>query len=149
MTVKDLSIYEITNQDIFDKTICQIIEKCYSTGQNTLVTLEDDGYKEILNKMLWTFSQKSFIPHASDADMFPEIQPILFCSELKNLNNSKILVSVGKKIDVNDSDFQKIIFIFSKNNPKHNSELANLKTSIANNEYKFFIMDEKGNWLKN
>jgi DNA polymerase-3 subunit chi len=148
MINKDISIYEINNAEIFDKTICQIVEKCYSTGMHTLVVVEDDGYKQILNKTLWTFSQKSFIPHSTDDDLMPEKQPILITSNFKNLNRSSILVIVGRILEIDSEAFEKIIHIFCAKNSKHEADLNKLKSNLKPPEYKYFVMDEKGSWIK-
>lgn len=63
------------NGDII-KSSCIILEKCFKNQLKTFVQVANEETWDLINKTLWTFAQKSFIPHGSDIDPMPERQPI-------------------------------------------------------------------------
>lgn len=42
---------------------CRLVEKAYHAGQSTLVRLDDDASLESFDTLLWTFSERAFVPH--------------------------------------------------------------------------------------
>lgn len=43
---------------------CRLVDKAYRQGLNIHVRLPDESQAEQLDRLLWTFRQDSFIPHA-------------------------------------------------------------------------------------
>ncbi|MGI9310071.1 MAG: DNA polymerase III subunit chi [bacterium] len=42
---------------------CRIADKAHARGMTVFMRAEDDAQSESLDKLLWTFSQGSFVPH--------------------------------------------------------------------------------------
>lgn len=57
---------------------CKIANKAFGQGLRVHMQTEDDATSETLNKMLWTFSQNSFVPHAicTDAELDAAKYPV-------------------------------------------------------------------------
>lgn len=47
---------------------CRLVDKAYRQGLNIHVRLPDKGQADLLDRLLWTFRQDSFIPHALDCE---------------------------------------------------------------------------------
>lgn len=92
-----LSFYQ-TFPELILKTTCQLVEKCYHSDLKVIVLTSTVEAQEELNKLLWTYSQKQFIPHGSRLDPFPEKQPVYLTYQLENPNSATILVLVNAAI---------------------------------------------------
>ena len=142
----DISFYEVTGE-IFERPVCQLIEKAYQTGKNTFVKVEDVNFQELINKTLWTFSQKSFIPHGSALDPFPEKQPVFISSTENNVNNSKILISVGSEYkDIKGFERVIIVFAHDSNFQKELCRSLYLKYKELYGGMKYYKQNIKGIW---
>ena len=95
--------YYKTNSDLLAKTFCSLAEKCYYSNMKTFVVTASDEYTKNLDLVLWTYSKKHFIPHATSADPSPEIQPVLISTELQLQNSPETLMTVNNSKDVIES----------------------------------------------
>ncbi len=141
-----INFYQVTSAT-FEKSVCQLLEKCYQTGKNTLVKVGDVDFQELINKTLWTFSQKSFIPHGSINDPLPNQQPILITDKENNINNADILVCIGCEFDKIDQ-FSRIMIIFYEHNNLQREICRNLylKYKALSYEIKYYKQLENGAW---
>lgn len=116
--MQHFSIYH-TAEGLLYKTACQLAEKSYHSNLKIVILTQDATEQEYLNKIIWTYSRKQFIPHGSKLDPFPEKQPLYLTCELENPNNATVLIIVApfdleeifsKKDYLNQ--FQRIIIIY-------------------------------------
>lgn len=122
-----------------EKSLCKIIQKLYTLGK-LLVIFEDNDLKEKINKMLWTFSQKAFIPHGSNLDDLPELQPVYLTTTCENINNAKNLLLVDT-FDYEMGAFENIFIVSDKEDKMR-------KLYSSNPEIKLFIQNEDMGWTK-
>ncbi|CAA15296.1 unknown [Rickettsia prowazekii str. Madrid E] len=92
--MQQFSIYHTSNE-LFLKAILRLIEKCYYSNFKSVILTTDVHQQEMLNKNLWTYSRKQFIPHGSKFDPQPAKQPIYITDELQNPNNASVLVIIS------------------------------------------------------
>jgi DNA polymerase-3 subunit chi len=104
-----ISCYK-TKQDQLAKAFCQLAQKCYYSSTNTCVITNNSNFTIELDRVLWTYSKKHFIPHATKEDPFPQEQPIYITHSIENPNNSKIIILVNPTED-------KLLQLFSTTNP--------------------------------
>jgi DNA polymerase IIIc chi subunit len=76
-------IYETYDNDIA-KILCMLCDNIYQNNMRALLVFEKTEDVEAYNKMIWTFAQSKFIPHAKDSDQHLERQPILLTNNVKN-----------------------------------------------------------------
>ncbi|MCX4079243.1 DNA polymerase III subunit chi [Rickettsia rhipicephali] len=100
--MQQFSIYQ-TSDELLLKSILLLIEKCYYSDLKSVILTADADQQEMLNKNLWTYSRKQFIPHGSKLDPQPEKQPIYITDELQNPNNASVLVIISP------TDIEKIL----------------------------------------
>ena len=62
-----VDFYHLQKQPLED-VLPKLLEKAYSTGQNTLVRVGTEERVEFLNSLLWTYNDASFLPHGSKKD---------------------------------------------------------------------------------
>lgn len=93
---------------------CRLIEKAYAENNSLLIYCETINEVMLLDKLLWTYNEQSFIPHALYSQYPNEIIPIEIAS-----SNDLIAFPIVKQILINLSEkmldfhvnFQRIIEI--------------------------------------
>ena len=93
-----ISCYKTTPEKL-SRAFCNLAEKCYHSAIKVFVYTNSKEQAFELDTVLWIYSRKQFIPHGTIYDTWPEKQPILIGSELKNFKHpNKILISTKADI---------------------------------------------------
>ncbi|WP_375333063.1 MULTISPECIES: DNA polymerase III subunit chi [unclassified Candidatus Tisiphia] len=116
--MQQFSLYH-TAEGLLYKTTCLLVEKSYHSNLRIVVLTPDIEVQESLNKMIWTYSRKQFIPHGSKLDPLPEKQPVYITHQLENPNQASILIIIAP-FDIEEilnnkqyvAHFQRIIIIY-------------------------------------
>lgn len=143
-----ISFYQVMNGEIV-KYACQLLEKCYASKMNTFVQIGDEETLETLNKTLWTFAQKSFIPHGSMNDPIPEKQPIYLSVNDECPIEAEILMLLYKeKLDI--KNFKRVLNIIDGLDREKVNEAKKfaLKLLGLGHEVDYYIQNNKGLWEK-
>ena len=75
------------------KHLCQLAEEFLQAGKRVLVVVQDDNQGVTLDRFMWTWNRRSFLPHALDngaVDCLDE--PIVICAEERNANASRVAI---------------------------------------------------------
>jgi len=144
--MSNISFYHITLENQ-EKFACQLLEKCYNSDYKVLVRLGNEELQESLNKSLWTFAQKSFIPHGSSNDPDPEKQPIYITTGKDNPNAANVLMLVDVMDGIYD-EFERIFVVFSGNDGAflRQVEEARHKLNTPSNKVQYYKQNAKGGW---
>ncbi|MCC8419111.1 MAG: DNA polymerase III subunit chi [Rickettsia endosymbiont of Glossina mortisans submortisans] len=150
--MQQFSIYQ-TSDELLLKSILLLIEKCYHSDLKSVVLTADTDQQETLNKNLWTYSRKQFIPHGSKTDSQPEKQPIYITDELQNPNNASVLIiispiDIGKILQEKEyiEAFKRIVIITDL--PENLKELTVKINKFTKQENKIdcFTQNSRGAW---
>ena len=63
----DFYIVDSELEQATEAVACRLIEKAWSCGHRVLVRSRDSAQQARLDRLLWTFRQDSFLPHATPA----------------------------------------------------------------------------------
>ena len=146
----EVSFYHFTCVPLL-KAVPSLIAKIYDSQRNSLVLCKDEESLDELNKYLWSFSTKIFLPHGSVQEKHSEKQPILLSTEIVENNKPRVLLSF---IDIDNdylSKFESVMFVFFGNKKDKNVEdmynrFNNLKNK-DNLKVKFWLQDvSTGKW---
>lgn len=152
--MQQFSIYQ-TSDELLLKVIFLLIEKCYHSDLKSVVLTTDAEQQEMLNKNLWTYSRKQFIPHGSKIDPQPEKQPIYITDELQNPNNANVLIiisptNIEKILQTKEyiNFFKRIIII--TDSPEDLKSLTSKINQITGqkNSIDCFTQSPRGSWNK-
>lgn len=149
---------EAHNQSI-GKVFCFLIQQCYyrnleniennihdsatdATGAireldfpfNLLIIANNDKIRDKLDDLLWTYSKKHFIPHATNIDKNLKLQPICISTEIKNFNNAKSIMffNISNQnllesiTNMEKNNFKKVIYLFDDNSEIKFQELQEI-----------------------
>jgi DNA polymerase-3 subunit chi len=72
-----------------------LVEKSLERGWRALIRCDTAERAEALDRLLWTYEEASFLPHAQQGDGDPARQPVLITMEEGNANAANILFLVG------------------------------------------------------
>lgn len=89
----EVSFYHLQRAPL-ERVLPKLLEKVVERGLRALVIAGSEERVETLNRLLWTYEQRSFLPHGSVAEPHAEAQPILLAARDDNRNGAKVLVLV-------------------------------------------------------
>jgi len=107
------SLYYSTNTSI-EKTVCLLAEKSYKNNFKMIILTMDVETQENINKTLWTYSQKEFIPHGSKLDPLASIQPIYITDSLEVPNKATVLMIVNPDNIIGILDNNSYVSLFDR-----------------------------------
>lgn len=133
-----------------EKTLAKLVEKIYGLKQNIVIYCQDPTLVSIVDDLLWSYSTKTFLAHATLSDPLPEKQPIYITHKEENPNNSPILISLGEDTPTFYSNFEKYITIFGNSDDEISAARARYK--VLKNQglgIKYFKQNDQGAWDQN
>lgn len=86
----EIRFYHLTRSPL-ERVLPLLLEKTLEAGERAVVMAETEERIEALNALLWTYSDRRFLPHGSAKDGFPERQPIWLTTRPENPNGAKYL----------------------------------------------------------
>lgn len=141
-----ITFYQVMNGEII-KSSCMILEKCFKNRLKTFVQTGDEETKKILNKSLWTFAQKSFIPHGSDEDPEADKHPIYISDNDECPIDAVCLMLIGKvRIDV--GDFKRILVMVDGASKTDVETAQSFMESLKNlgHEIEYYKQNKSNGW---
>ena len=78
-----------------DDVLPALVERTLERGQRALIKCESADRAAAIDNLLWTYDEKSFLPHAQIGDGDATRQPALITVEDANPNGASVLFLVG------------------------------------------------------
>lgn len=142
----DVCFYHV-NQLPIERVLAKLVEKIYSLKHKIVIYCQDSSSVQVIDDLLWNYSTKTFLAHATNLDPKGESQPIYITDKQENPNNADILISIGNDIPDFYQSFERYIDIFVDTPEELSSARGRFKTLKKYHEnIKYFKQDEKGNW---
>ncbi len=110
----DVSLYHLTATPL-EKTLPKLMERVVESGKNAVLVAASTDRVEELNRLLWTYSSNTFLPHGTKKDGFPEEQKIWLTDEWDNPNQASILVLTDGMESNEVDNFERCLDIFDGN----------------------------------
>ena len=88
--------------------VCRLTEKIYSKGHRILLHTDDARQAEMIDDLLWTWKQGSFIPHEIQSDANSADSPIVI-NHMPDLKTDMhdVLINVAREIPLFFSQFER------------------------------------------
>lgn len=113
----DFYILGTTNEQEAQRFACQLIEKSYAKGQKLYIHTSSLDEASRLDKLLWTFSDTSFLPHHICTDKNVTSAPIQIGFATKPEHHSEILFNLSREVPQFFNQFNQVIeIVFSEPN---------------------------------
>ena len=89
--MSEIRFYHLTRQPLED-TLPVMLERTVERDKRRAVVMASSPERvEALNAHLWTYDERKFLPHGSQADGFGEQQPVWLCVDDENPNQAQVL----------------------------------------------------------
>jgi len=141
-----ITFYQVMNDEII-KSACMILDKCFKNNLKTFVNVSDEDTKKLLNKSLWTFSQKAFVPHGSDEDPDPTKHPIYISTSNECPINASCLMLIGNSKTI-FGDFERILVMVDGTSENDVESAQSTLDSLKNLGHKieYYKQNSSGGW---
>ena len=78
-----------------DEVLPGLVEKSLERGWRAVIKTESAERADAIDNLLWTYNERSFLPHAQAGDGDAARQPVLITVEDENANDASVLFLVG------------------------------------------------------
>lgn len=128
--------YYIPDEDHL-RFACRIAQKAFENKHQAYIHTDSDADAEHINKLLWTFQQNSFIPHALIGEHQDNPPPIEIGTGEKPKHHNDILINLSNNIPDFAKQFERIIEVVANNNKQQeNAEQRKQHYKKLNTEIK-------------
>ncbi|HJP20665.1 MAG: DNA polymerase III subunit chi [Alphaproteobacteria bacterium] len=107
----EVSFYHLERTPL-EQALPKLLEKVLERDWRALVVAASEERVEALNADLWTYEQRSFLPHGSLSDGHPEAQPVYLSPNQENLNGANVLVLVDGCSGTDIEAYERVLDIF-------------------------------------
>lgn len=144
-----IDFYHLQKNSV-EQVLPKLLEKAYVSGNKVLVKIGNEARVEFLNTVLWTYEDKSFLPHGSGRDGNAELQPIWLTAGEDNPNGATMLFLVdGARIDIEKlQDFSRVFNLFDGGSDESLAQARDFWKQIktSGGECFYWQQDEAGRW---
>lgn len=145
----DIGFYHLQRTGL-ERALPKLLEKALERGMRAVVLADSEERVEALNAALWTYDQRSFLPHGSARDGFAEEQPVYLAAAEENPNGATLLVLVDGMEAAGLSDYERCLDLFDGNDPEAVAAARErwTKAREAGHSVTYWQQTENGNWAK-
>ena len=104
----DFYVLEADATDGRLRLACKIIDRAYRNGHTAYLWARDDHETNLLDDLLWTFSQNSFVPHCRNNHNSDLTTPVHIGHHPPQSGSAEVVVSVADRPVEDYSNFLRI-----------------------------------------
>jgi DNA polymerase-3 subunit chi len=108
MTRVDFYLLEQAAEGGRDLTVCKLAHKAFQLGHHVYILTPDHESAQRLDRLLWTFSAGSFIPHGMGAHAASADLPVLLGQEQPPAAHEDVLITLAPEVPECFSRFQRV-----------------------------------------
>ena len=113
MTRVDFYILAGDTPQARDLFACRVVEKAYRLGHGVYLHTASPQQAERLDRLLWTFKQNSFVPHAVDGHSPDPDTPVLIgyntrLSDSHHAQQRQVLINLAADVPLFFSSFERV-----------------------------------------
>jgi len=90
------------------KLACKITEKAYKLGHSVYIHTASSDQADLLDDLLWTFRDGSFIPHQSVTENSTKPAPVLIGHDKDHQQEADVLINLADEIPACFSQFERV-----------------------------------------
>jgi len=109
MTRVDFYILENTSGNDRYRLACRIAEKAWKSGNRVLIHTASVEEANHLDRLLWTFRDGSFVPHALLGQADPDMNPVLIGHGTDAGGEHDVLINLARDVPAFFSSFERVI----------------------------------------
>lgn len=111
-----IDFYQITqSKHNTNGLVCKLCHKAYQSKQKVLLLTSGQQQTDMLDRLLWTSDDESFIPHdQQEQDDF--VTPILIAHEADPRGERNLLINLNDEIPLFFAQFERVIELVTEEN---------------------------------
>ncbi len=113
----EIRFYHLTRKRL-EQALPELLEKCLQRGWRAVVMTGSEERVEALNQLLWTYHERSFLPHGDARDGEPAHQPIWLTALDENPNGAGVLFLTEGAESGRIADYALVCELFDGNDPQ-------------------------------
>lgn len=113
MTQVDFYILNNASLGSLENFSCKLAEKAFKMGHSIHILTCDKDQTDRLDKLLWTFNDRSFVPHTVAGDELAANTPIHIGHNLENVSLNDVLINLQSVLPANFAQFNRIAELVS------------------------------------
>lgn len=87
---------------------CRLTDKAYRLGNRVFIHTESAQQTRLLDDLLWTFQQNSFVPHSVYQDAGEAPAPVLLAHDAEPDASSQVLINLAAEVPLFFSRFERV-----------------------------------------
>jgi DNA polymerase III subunit chi len=133
-----------------ERALPVLLEKVLARGDRVVVMAGSEERVQALDSALWTYDDRSFLPHGTARDGFAEDQPVWLTAAPENPNGAKVLVLTDGAVADNVTSWSMVLEIFDGNSDDAvEAARARWKAhKAAGHEMAYWKQSDEGRWEK-
>ena len=104
----DFYISKTTQEQERLKLACKITEKAYKLGNSVYIHTGSGAQAGLLDDLLWTFRDGSFVPHQQVTDTGAKPAPVLIGHDKEYQQEADVLINLANEIPACFSQFERV-----------------------------------------
>ncbi len=145
----EVRFYHLTRATL-ETALPMMLEKTLERGQRAVVRASSEERVEALTSWLWTYRDRSFLPHGSAKDGHGELQPVWLTDQDERPNGAQVLFLTDGAVSERLDDYELCAVIFDGNDTvalaAAREQWRSLKDSA--HDLTYWQQDEDGRWEK-
>ncbi|HVW91372.1 MAG TPA: DNA polymerase III subunit chi [Devosia sp.] len=146
----EVLFYHLETQPL-ERVIPILLEKTLERGWKAVVEVGSPDRAEMLDRLLWTYRDESFLPHGLAGAGDEADQPILITTGTENPNGAEVRFFADRAVPQSAEGYRRIVFLFSGHDPDAVTEARAAWRALREgqgNELTYWQQDENGRWVK-
>ncbi|RED53512.1 DNA polymerase III subunit chi [Aestuariispira insulae] len=133
-----------------EQILPQLLQMTLERNWRAVVMVGSPERVEFLNRHLWTFNDRSFIPHGAAEDGEAELQPVWLTSEEENPNNSNVLFLVDGADSADLEQYELVCRLFDGNDDLAVADARKFwkAQKDAGHRLTYWQQTDQGGWTK-
>ena len=145
----EVRFYHLTRTSL-ESALPQMLEKTLERDQRAVVMAGSEERVEALNAWLWTYRDRSFLPHGSKRDGFAADQPIWLTATDENPNGAQVLFLTDGAASEALDDYALCAMLFDGKDETavSGARAAWRRLKDAGHDLTYWQQDERGRWAQ-
>ena len=107
----EILFYHMTESRL-DEVLPSLLERTVERGWRAVVQCGTEAYRDAFDESLWTFSESSFVAHATDEAEALADQPVVLTTGSGNPNSAEVRFIVDGAVPPDPSAYRRFVVMF-------------------------------------
>lgn len=140
-----VDFYHLTRMPL-ERALPQIAAKVVASGARLLIVAADEEQRVALDRMLWSYTADSFLPHARAGGATDDRQPILIAGDIAPANGARHVALVDGLWRAAVLDFDRAFHFFDEDHIRPAREAWKELASRDGVERRYWKQNDAGRW---